>query len=33
MDRAFNTNGNEEACIRDVGGKARRKDAARKIQT
>jgi hypothetical protein len=33
MDRACNTNGGEEKCIKDIGGKARRKKTTRKTKT
>jgi hypothetical protein len=32
MDMACSTNG-DEACIKDIGGKARRKEATRKTKT
>jgi hypothetical protein len=31
MGRACRTNGGEEECIQDFGGKARRKETTRKI--
>jgi hypothetical protein len=30
MGRACNTNGGEDKCIEDIGGKARRKETTRK---
>jgi hypothetical protein len=33
MGRACNTNGGDEKCIQDIGGKARRKETARKTET
>jgi hypothetical protein len=33
MSRACSTNGLEEECIRDIGGKARRKETTRKTKT
>jgi hypothetical protein len=33
MNRACSTNGRGEECIWDTGGKARRKDTARKTKT
>jgi hypothetical protein len=33
MGRACSTNGGEEECIWDIGGKARRKVATRKTKT
>jgi hypothetical protein len=32
MGRACSTNGGEEECIEDIGGKARRKDTTRKTK-
>jgi hypothetical protein len=33
MGRACNTNGGDEECIQDIGGKARRKETTRKTKT
>jgi hypothetical protein len=33
MGRARNTNGREDECLEDMGGKARRKETTRKIKT
>jgi hypothetical protein len=33
MDRACNTNGGEEESIKDICGKARRKETTRKTKT
>jgi hypothetical protein len=33
MGRASSTNGGDEECISDIGGKARRKETTRKIKT
>jgi hypothetical protein len=33
MGRACITNGGEEVCIKDIGGKARRKETTRKTKT
>jgi hypothetical protein len=33
MGRRCRTNGGEEECIEDIGGKARRKETTRKIKT
>jgi hypothetical protein len=33
MDRACSTNGGEEKCIWDIGGKARRKEITRNTKT
>jgi hypothetical protein len=33
MDRICSPNGGEEACIKDIGGKARREEATRKTKT
>jgi hypothetical protein len=32
MGRACSTNGREDECIQDIGGKARRKEATRKAK-
>jgi hypothetical protein len=32
MDRVCSTNGNEEGCMQDIGGKTRRKEPTRKIK-
>jgi hypothetical protein len=33
MGRARSTNGGEEDCIKEIGGKARRKETTRKTKT
>jgi hypothetical protein len=33
MGRTSSTNGGEEECIQDIGGKARRKETTRKTKT
>jgi hypothetical protein len=33
MDRACSMNGSDEECIWDIGGKARKKETARKTKT
>jgi hypothetical protein len=33
MGRACGTNGGDEECIKDIGGKARRKETTRKNMT
>jgi hypothetical protein len=33
MGRAYSTNGREEECIYDIGGKARRKETTKKTKT
>jgi hypothetical protein len=33
MGRACSTNGGEEECIKDIGGKVRRKEITGKIKT
>jgi hypothetical protein len=33
MGRACSRNGGEEECIKDIGGKARRKETTRKTKT
>jgi hypothetical protein len=33
MGRACGTNGEEEECIEEIGGKARRKETTRKTRT
>jgi hypothetical protein len=33
MNMAYRTNGGEEECIEDIGGKARRKETTRKTKT
>jgi hypothetical protein len=33
VDNACSTNGGEEECIKDIGGKARRKEVTRKTKT
>jgi hypothetical protein len=33
MDRAYSTNGGDEKCIYDIGGKVRRKETTRKTET
>jgi hypothetical protein len=33
MGRAWSTNGGEEECIQDIGGKSRRKETTRKAKT
>jgi hypothetical protein len=33
MGRACSTNGGEEVCIKDIGGKARKKETTKKTKT
>jgi hypothetical protein len=33
MDSACSTNGGDEECIQDIGGRARRKETTRKTMT
>jgi hypothetical protein len=33
MSRACSTNGGEEECVEDIGGKVRRKETTRKTKT